>query len=166
MPKRSVSGCDLRFRTAIWSYHRGQGCDLGNCVAKTQRYCVCVWTTKFGPCKVILLLRSSQTASKEYFKLVSFEMSRVENAPTCYRAPRWPDPEFPRKIPKKIPPGPKCWTRRLYPKNTPKIPKRYPQNTRKGIFRYFWGILLSSRISARVVFFLYFSGNSGSGRGW
>ena len=27
--------------------------------------------------------------------------SRVENAPACYRAPRWPDPEFPQKIPKK-----------------------------------------------------------------
>ena len=43
MPKRSVSSCDVRFRTAIWSYHWGQGCDLGNCVAKTLRFCVCVW---------------------------------------------------------------------------------------------------------------------------
>ena len=24
---------------------------------------------------------------------------RVKNAPTCYRAPRWADPEFPRKMP-------------------------------------------------------------------
>ena len=43
VPKRSVSSCDLRFKTAIWSYHQGQGCNLGNCVAKTLRFCVCVW---------------------------------------------------------------------------------------------------------------------------
>ena len=30
---------------------------------------------------------------------------KVENAPTCYRAPKWPDPDFPRKIPKKYPPA-------------------------------------------------------------
>ena len=24
-------------------YQRGQGCDLGNCVAKMLRFCVCVW---------------------------------------------------------------------------------------------------------------------------
>ena len=29
--------------------------------------------------------------------------AQIENAPTCYRAPRWPDPEFPQKIPIKDP---------------------------------------------------------------
>ena len=43
VPIRSVSSCDLRRKTTIQSYHRGQGCDLGNCVAKTLRCCVCVW---------------------------------------------------------------------------------------------------------------------------
>ena len=44
--------------------------------------------------------------------------SRLKNRPTCYRDPRWLDPEFStKKIPKKRPPspGPKCWT----PKKTP-----------------------------------------------
>ena len=40
--KTHVSSCDLRFRTAIWSYHRRQGCDLGKFVAKRLRFCVCV----------------------------------------------------------------------------------------------------------------------------
>ena len=31
--------------------------------------------------------------------------SKVKSAPTCYRAPRWPDPEFLPKIPKKYPPA-------------------------------------------------------------
>ena len=30
-------------------------------------------------------------------------LQKVENAPICYRAPKWPDPEFPRKISKKHP---------------------------------------------------------------
>ena len=35
--------CDLELR------FRGQGCNLGNCVAKTLRFCVCVWkATKAG----------------------------------------------------------------------------------------------------------------------
>ena len=71
--------------------------------------------------------------------------TRFENAPTCYRAPKWPDPEFPRKMPKKIPPGPKFWTPRIYPQNTPKIPKKYPENTENayfGIFSVFLGYFL------------------------
>ena len=43
VPKRSVSSCDLRFRAAIQSYHWGQGCGLGKCVANMLRFCVCVW---------------------------------------------------------------------------------------------------------------------------
>ena len=56
---------------------------------------------------------------------------RVENAPTCYRAPRWSDPEFPQK---------KCRT------NTP--PARNsgtPRNTEKKkmvLWGYFFGIFL------------------------
>ena len=70
----------------------------------------------------------------------------LKNAPTCYRAPRWPDPEFPRKIPKKYPPGRNSGTPRKYPQNTEKIPKMA------------WG----SRISDLGVFFFgIFYGNSG-----
>ena len=43
--RQSVSSCYLRFRTAIWRYRWGQGCDVGNCIAKTLRFCVCVWKT-------------------------------------------------------------------------------------------------------------------------
>ena len=93
--------------------------------------------------------------------------SVVENAPTCYRAPRWSDLEFPRKIPKKYPPArnsglPEFTPKipRIYPKNTPKIPKMRIFGILGGIFLVFsWG----SRISARGVFFRYFRGNSGSG---
>ena len=84
----------------------------------------------------------------------------LENASTSYRAPRWPDPEIPRKIPKKYPPDPQFWTPRIltpkYPENTEKI----PPNTKNAHFRYFFGILgvfsWGSRISARGVFFRYF----------
>ena len=92
----------------------------------------------------------------------------LKNAPTCYRAPRWPDPEFPRKIPKKYPPGPKFWT----PK---KIPQRYQKNTKNAhffgilgvFFRYFRGIFGvnsgSPEFRAGGHFFGIFRGNSGSG---
>ena len=33
----------LRFRAVISSYHRRQVCNLGYCVAKTLRFCVCIW---------------------------------------------------------------------------------------------------------------------------
>ena len=46
-----------------------------------------------------------------------------ENAPTCYRAPKWPDPEFPRKIPKNTPRPEILDSRNLHPK--------YPENTEK-----------------------------------
>ena len=84
----------------------------------------------------------------------------VENAPTCCRALKWPDPEFPRKIPKKIPPGPKFW-------NSKKIPQKYRKNTKNAHFGYFGGIFPAfsgyfggkfweSRISGRGVFFRIF----------
>ena len=93
---------------------------------------------------------------------------RVENTPTCYRAPKWPDLEFPRKIPKKYPPGPKFWTPRIYPQNTPKIPKKYPQNIPKmrilGISSVFLGYFLGVPESRpEGYFFGIFCGNSGSG---
>ena len=44
----------------------------------------------------------------------------------------------------KIPPGSKFWTHRIYPQNTPKIPKKYPPKYQKCaflvFFRYFLGI--------------------------
>ena len=70
--------------------------------------------------------------------------STSENAPTCYRAPRWPDPEFPQKILKKIPPGLKFWTLRKYPQNTLELPKNIPPKYKKmpvsGILGVFRGI--------------------------
>ena len=87
--------------------------------------------------------------------------SRVKNAPTCYRAPRWPHPEFPRKMPKKYPPARNSGTPRKYP-------QKYQKNTKNAHFWYFGGIfsvfsgyfrgkVWESRISGRGVFFRYFS---------
>ena len=86
---------------------------------------------------------------------------RLENAPTCYRAPKWPDPEFPRKIPKKYPAARNSGL----PEFTPKMPRKYRKNTPKipkmrifGIFSFIFGVFSwGSRISARGVFFRYFS---------
>ena len=81
------------------------------------------------------------------------------NAPACYRAPRWPDPELPQKNAEKIAPRPKFW-------NPEKIPQEYQKNTKNGHFWYFFGgiflvfsgylrgKLWESRISG--VFFRYF----------
>ena len=70
-------------------------------------------------------------------------------------------PGISTKNTEKIPPGPKFWTPRIYPQNTPKIPKKYPQNTQNAHFWYFFGIFgvfsWGSRISAQGVFFRYFS---------
>ena len=90
-------------------------------------------------------------------KMLESMGSFIENAPTCYRAPKWPDPEFPRKIPKNTPRA-----EILEPQeNTPKIPKKY------AFSGYFFGVFFSgifrgkfweSRISGRAgVFFWYFS---------
>ena len=82
----------------------------------------------------------------------------VENAPTCYRAPRWSGPEFPRKIPKN--------TRRPEIQDPQNLPPKYPENTKKypqntahlGYFFSVFGVFSGgSRISARGVFFRYFS---------
>ena len=70
--------------------------------------------------------------------------SWVGNAPTCYKAPKWPDPEFPRKIPK-YPPAQNSGL----PEFTPKIPRKYRKNTPKipkmricGILSVFLGYFL------------------------
>ena len=43
----------------------------------------------------------------------------IENPPTCYRAPRCPDPELPPKnAPQKRPSGPNSGASRKYPENT------------------------------------------------
>ena len=68
-----------------------------------------------------------------------------------------------KKIPQKnTPPRPEILeTPRIYPENAPKIPKKYPQNTKNAHFWYFGGIFSvfswGSRISGRGVFFRYFS---------
>ena len=95
--------------------------------------------------------------------------AKIENAPSCYRAPRRPDPEFPRKIPKKYPPARRSGLQNLppkYPENnenkrkTNKTPKMPVLGIFFGIFGMFaWG----SRISAQRVFFSIFGGKSGSG---
>ena len=80
----------------------------------------------------------------------------VENAPTCYRAPKWPDPEFPRKYREKKKAGSKFWNSKKIP------PKKYQTFWYFGgifwVFSvYFWGKCWESRISGRGVFFRYFS---------
>ena len=90
-----------------------------------------------------------------------------ENAPTCYRAPKWPDPEFPRKIPKKYPPGRNSGTPRKYPQNAEKIPKMRIFGILGVFFGYFQGILGvnsgSPEFRAGGYFFGIFRGNSRSG---
>ena len=90
--------------------------------------------------------------------------SKIENAPTCYRAPKWPDPEFPRKMPKKYPPARNSGL----PEFTPKIPRKYRKNTPKmpknTHFWYFFDIFgVFSWGSPEGYFFGIFRGNSGSG---
>ena len=84
----------------------------------------------------------------------------VENAPTCYRAPRWPNPGFPRKIPKKIPPPEILDSQNLppkYPKNTLKNAPKIPKLTTLGIFSVFWGYFLGvPEFRTGGVFFRYF----------
>ena len=95
--------------------------------------------------------------------------SGVENAPTCFRAPRWPDPEFPQKIPKKIPPGPEILDSQnlpsKYPENTEKIPPKYQKCPLWVSFRYFGGIFLGFQYfrAGGISFRYFFLENSGSG---
>ena len=58
---------------------------------------------------------------------------------TCYRATRWPDPEFPQKIPKKQKkPSRNSGTPRKCPQN---IPKKIPKMGALGIFGgYFFSV--------------------------
>ena len=89
---------------------------------------------------------------------------QVDNAPTCYRAPKWPDPEFPRKIPKKYPPARNSGLQEF----TPKIPRKYRKNTPKipkmhilVFFWYFWGIFLGfQNFGPRGIFSVFFVGPS------
>ena len=100
---------------------------------------------KFGSEKVSRYTGVSQVQLRVSRIHCATKIDMFENAPTCYRAPRWPDPEFPRKIPKKYPRA-----EILEPQeNTPKIPKKY-QNAHFliflgyffGIFGVFWGEIL------------------------
>ena len=98
-----------------------------------------------------------------------FNLARnFKNAPTCYRAPRWPDPEFPQKNTEKIPLGQKFW-------NPKKIPQKYRKKYQKCAFLVFWGVFFryfrgilgvnsgSPEFRAGGYFFGIFRGNSGSG---
>ena len=52
--------------------------------------------------------------------------SGLEDSPTCYRAPGWPDPEFPQEIPK-ITPQPEILDSQNF---APKIPRKYRKHTK------------------------------------
>ena len=112
-------------------------------------------------------IRENWLFSGLFFESRVILTSGVKNAPTCYRAPRWPNPEFPRKIPKKYPSGRNSGTPRKYPKNTEKIPKMRIFGILGVFFRYFQGILGvnsgSPEFRAGGYFFGIFRGNSGSG---
>ena len=58
-------------------------------------------------------------------------MNVLENAPTstCYRAPRWPDPDFHEKYPKNTPKPESLDSQ----KEKPKIPFKYSESTDKKI---------------------------------
>ena len=74
-------------------------------------------------------------------------------------------PGISTKNTEKMPPGLKFWTPGIYPQNTPKIRKNTPKIQKMPVFGifsgYFRGIFgvfsLGFRISARGVFFRYFS---------
>ena len=113
------------------------------------------------------LLRNStlETAFRTRFlKNGLARLFTIENAPTCYKAPRRPDPEFPRKMPKKDPPARNAGL----PEFTPKMPRKYRKNTpnwntKNAHFRYFFGSLgVLSWGSRNSYFFGIFCGNSGS----
>ena len=94
---------------------------------------------------------------------------KIKRAPTVnLRTPRpateprnGPTRNFHEKY-RKNTPRPEILDSRIYPQNTPKIPKKYPQNTKNAHFWYFFGIFgvfsWGSRISAPGVFFQYFWG--------
>ena len=65
----------------------------------------------------------------------------VNNAPTCYRAPRWPDHGISAKNAQKIPPGRNSGNPRKCSENTPKIPKMGIFGILGVFFGDFWGIL-------------------------
>ena len=83
----------------------------------------------------------------------------LENVPTCYRAPKWPDPGISTKNTDKNTPRAES----LEPQENkipPKKKKRsfwYCGGTFSVFSAYFGGKVWESRISARGVFFRYFS---------
>ena len=88
--------------------------------------------------------------------------------PTCCRAPKWSDPEFPRKIPKKYPTarnsGLPEFTPRKPQENTPKIPPKYQKCAFLVFLGYFGGIFLGvPEFRPEGYFFRILRGNSGSG---
>ena len=82
-------------------------------------------------------------------------LPRVEKAPTCYRAPRWPDPEFPQKIPKKYRPlAETLWNPEKIPLNAPKLPQNTDICGISGVVvRYFGGIFSGPEFWARGRYF-------------
>ena len=91
------------------------------------------------------------------------EKSTVKNAPTCYRAPRWPDPDFPPRTPKKYTPNRNSGTARKYPENTQNGHFWYFGGFSSVFSEHFLGKFWESRISGRGVFFGIFRVNAGSG---
>ena len=67
--------------------------------------------------------------------LERFSFSEVENATTCCRAPRWFNPEFPRKMPNKYPPA-KENTPRAKILDSQKMLPKYSENTEKVLSKY------------------------------
>ena len=60
--------------------------------------------------------------------------------PDLLQSPEMARPAISTKNTEKILPGPKFWTPRIYLQNTPKIPKKYPKNTKNAHFGYFFGV--------------------------
>ena len=94
-----------------------------------------------------------------------FAEPRVENAPTCYRAPRWPDLELPRKIQKKYPHPEILDSQNLHPKYAENTKKKTenPKNTHFGYVFDILGECIGVPEFRPGVFLRYFSSNSGSG---
>ena len=84
----------------------------------------------------------------------------IENAPTCYRAPKWPDPELLRKMPKNTP-RPEILDSQNF---APKIPPKYQKCAFLVFFLVFLGCFLGvPEFRSGGYFFGIFRGNSGLG---
>ena len=98
------------------------------------------------------ILYSGLLQQKNFYRIVI----GLRTPRPAYRAPRWPDPEFPQKN------TPQAEILELQ-ENTPKIPKKYQKCAFLvfwgyffGIFGAFWGKFWESRISGWGVFFSVF----------